>query len=248
MQETRCSEIASCVLHLVSEEKMKHAIIVAGGVGKRMNAELPKQFMQINGKPILMHTIQAFYNYNSSINIIVVLPKNQHEYWAEQIDKHQFTIPHKLAEGGKERFFSVKNALNLINTDGLIAVHDGVRPLISQQTIANCFTSAEKVGSAIPVVPISSSVRYIDGEQSKSVDRTKYVEVQTPQVFKSEWIKKAYNQPFSTHFTDDASVVEECGYKVSLVEGNVENIKITYPKDTLIAEVLLKGISKNSKI
>lgn len=220
----------------------KYVIIVAGGVGSRMESVLPKQFVEINGKPILMHTIQAFYNYCKSIKFIIVLPKNQHEYWEKLKTKHNFDIPHHLAEGGSERFYSVKNGLQFVQTNSLVAIHDGVRPLVNKQTISQCFAIAEKKGSAIPTIPASVSLRRVKNGESKSVNRSEYVEVQTPQVFKKEWIIKAYNQNFTNIFTDDASVVEKYGYPITLVQGNTENIKITYPIDLKIAEILLHNL------
>lgn len=219
----------------------KYAIIVAGGSGKRMQTELPKQFVEIQGKPILMHTIEVFYDFCNTIKIILVLPKKQHKLWEELVKKHHFNIPYTLTDGGKERFYSVKNGLKHIEdtNNNLVAIHDGVRPLVSKETIEKCFSIAENKGTAIPVIPISVSLRKIKQNTSKNLDRSKYVEVQTPQIFRADWIKNAYNQDFDKIFTDDASVLEKCGYTMSLTEGNQENIKITYPKDLKIAEILL---------
>ncbi len=219
--------------------KQKYAIIVAGGSGKRMGSEIPKQFIEVAGKPILMHTIEAFYNTDSTIKFIVVLPEDQHAYWSQLIEKYNFKIDHIIAKGGNERFFSVKNGLSHIKINSLVAVHDGVRPLVSSATINDCFAMAERQGTSIPIVTTTESIRKVNDGESIAVDRSKYFMVQTPQVFTSELIMKAYEQPFSPLFTDDASVVEQNGNKIHLVEGNPENIKITRPMDLKIAEVLL---------
>lgn len=219
----------------------KAAIIVAGGTGERMKSAIPKQFIQLAGKPILMHTLNKFYDFDSEITLILVLPANQMEFWRELCQKHDFNLPHQLVAGGSARFFSVKNALqNLSNQDGLIAVHDGVRPLVSIETIRRCFLQAEESGTAIPVTDMIESVRKITKEANIAVDRSAYKLVQTPQVFRSEIILKSYAQDFNEAFTDDASVVESAGYDISIVEGNRENIKITNAIDLQLAEILLK--------
>ncbi|MDD3319904.1 MAG: 2-C-methyl-D-erythritol 4-phosphate cytidylyltransferase [Paludibacter sp.] len=215
---------------------IKTAIIVAGGKGERMQSEIPKQFIEIQGKPILMHTLEAFYKYDVHLQILLVLPASQIEFWNQLCKKHAFGIEHKIVEGGKYRFNSVKNGLDSVEVPSIIAVHDGVRPLVNNETIARCFTAAETYGAAIPVVDLVDSIRQIDGEESRSVDRTAYKLVQTPQVFRSDILKKAYEQEFSILFTDDASVVEAAGTKVCLVEGNRENIKITTEIDLKMAE------------
>lgn len=217
----------------------RYTIIVAGGKGERMGNDLPKQFIPINGLPILMHTIQAFYDFDPSIRFIVVLPVSQISRWNELCLQHKFSLQHKIAEGGATRFDSVKNGLALIQSEGVIAVHDGVRPLVSNHTLQNCFSMAEAMGSAIPVEPIVESLRKITTDGSISVDRSLYRSVQTPQIFQSEILRKAYNQCYQNKFTDDASVVEALGMKVNLVEGNRENIKITTPPDLKIAAILL---------
>lgn len=219
----------------------KAAIIVAGGTGERMKSAIPKQFIQLAGKPILMHTLNKFYDFDSEITLILVLPANQMEFWRELCQKHDFNLPHQLVAGGSARFFSVKNALqNLSNQNGLIAVHDGVRPLVSIETIRRCFLQAEESGTAIPVTDMIESVRKITKEANIAVDRSAYKLVQTPQVFRSEIILKSYAQDFNEAFTDDASVVESAGYDISIVEGNRENIKITNAIDLQLAEILLK--------
>lgn len=219
----------------------KYAIIVAGGSGKRMQTKLPKQFVEVKEKPILMHTIEVFFHFCKEIQIILVLPKEQQNHWLELVKKHNFNIPHILAEGGSERFYSVKNGLKFVKneSENLVAVHDGVRPLVSKETINNCFSIAKDKGSAIPVMPISVSLRKVEEHTSQSLDRSKYVAVQTPQVFRADWLQSAYNQCFSEKFTDDASVLEKYGYPIHLAEGNQENIKITYQQDLYLAEILL---------
>ena len=219
---------------------IKTAIIVAGGKGERMNAEIPKQFLEIHGKPILMHTLEVFRRYDASMELILVLPSVQIEFWKELCKKHAFDIPHQIVSGGQTRFQSVKNGLKATRSNLLIAVHDGVRPLVSIDTIERCFDEAEKSGAAIPVIDLVESIRQISENESSSVDRSAYKLVQTPQVFESELLKKAYEQEFTPLFTDDASVVEALGTKIQLVEGNRENIKITTEFDLRIAESLIK--------
>jgi 2-C-methyl-D-erythritol 4-phosphate cytidylyltransferase len=219
----------------------KYVIIVAGGKGERMNADLPKQFLSIGNKPILMHTLAAFYAYDPNITIILVLPGSQLSFWKELCESHAFTISHLLTEGGKTRFHSVKNGLSLVAADSLVAIHDGVRPFVSQATIHRCFDAATLNGSAVPVTEPVDSIRYVDENGNKSVNRNDFRLVQTPQVFQSTLLKEAYHQKYITSFTDDASVVEALGNKVQLVEGNGENIKITTPFDLELAEVILKN-------
>ena len=219
--------------------KTKIAIIVAGGKGLRMQADIPKQFIELCGKPVLMYTLEAFHRYNTSIQLIVVLPATQIDFWKFLCKKHYFELNHKIVSGGQTRYQSVKNGLKVINESAMIAVHDGVRPFVSIQTIARCFEDADKYGSAIPVMDLEESIRQVDESGSLSIDRTSYKLVQTPQVFNSEILKKAYEQSFSPLFTDDASVVEALGTKIHLVEGNRENIKITTGFDIVLAESIL---------
>ena len=216
--------------------KPKIAIIVAGGKGERMNADIPKQFLEIKGKPILMHTLEVFHRFDNTMQLILVLPEVQINFWKELCTKHIFWLDHQIAAGGQTRFHSVKNGLEVVNSPALVAVHDGVRPLVSNETIARCFEAAEQFEAAIPVVGLVDSIRQITGESSQSIDRNAYKLVQTPQVFDAELLKKAYEQDFSSLFTDDASVVEALGTKIQLVEGNRENIKITTEFDLKIAE------------
>jgi len=219
--------------------RTKIALIVAGGKGERMNSEIPKQFLEIQGKPILMHTLDVFHRFDQAMQLILVLPEVQFDYWKELCSKHQFNVQHQVVAGGKTRFESVQNGLSVIPSEALVAIHDGVRPLVSFETIERCFNAAQMYGAAIPVFEMVESVRQITENGSKSVDRNAYKLVQTPQIFDAGLLKKAYEQPFSALFTDDASVVEAFGQKVELVEGNRENIKITTSFDLQIAETLL---------
>ena len=214
-------------------------IIVAGGSGKRFGSSTPKQFLNLNGKPVLMHTLEVFFRYNPSIQIILVLPQAHVNTWNYLVEQHKFAVQHTLVLGGVERFNSVKNGL-AVATGNLIAVHDGVRPLAHRKTIENCFAAAQEYGAAVPVTPIVETLRRDNAEVSETVNRDDYKAVQTPQCFQAILLKEAYFQEYSPSFTDDASVVELAGYKVKLVEGNSENIKITNPVDLAIAESLLK--------
>ena len=220
-----------------------YVVIVAGGSGKRMGADIPKQFLGLAGRPVLMHTIERFKSFNESVEIITVLPENQLRYWVDLQKKHSFDIPHTLVKGGSHRFISVKNGLRFVNTPSLVAIHDGVRPFVSIDTIKRCFEAAEKYGNAIPAVAPSDSLRLITGDGSKPLNRIQVRQIQTPQVFNSELIKKAYQQDYNADFTDDATVLEKMGEKINIVEGNRENIKITNPEDLLISSALLPIIS-----
>lgn len=222
---------------------MKYALIVAGGKGLRMGTDLPKQFLPIGGKPVLMHTLEAFYRYSSKIQLILVLPHSQQDYWRELCAKYDFTLPHRVADGGETRFHSVKNGLAVIQEDGLVAVHDGVRPFVSQDVIARCYELAETGKAVVPVVGVVETVRQINENGSVTVDRERYKLVQTPQTFDVGLLKKAYEQSYTSAFTDDASVVEALGVSVCLTEGNRENVKITTPFDLKLAEFLLGSCS-----
>jgi 2-C-methyl-D-erythritol 4-phosphate cytidylyltransferase len=221
----------------------KYALIVAGGTGKRMGAEIPKQFLELAGKPVLMHTIERFYSFDTSIRIIVVLPENQFEYWSGLRRKFSFSVPHSAVKGGHHRFFSVKNGLEMINEECLVAIHDGVRPLVSMETIQRCFDSAERYGNGIPVISPADSLRVVKGEKNMPVNRGNYRFIQTPQVFEINLIRKAYQTKYSSEFTDDATVLERSGHEIRLVEGNRENIKITNPEDLAVANSLLDFLS-----
>ena len=222
----------------------KFAIIVAGGSGTRMGSEIPKQFIRICGKPVLMHTITAFNDFDPEAQIILVLPQSQFAFWDELCSKYSFTLQHQIVEGGETRFNSVKNGLSKISGNGIVFIHDGVRPLVSNETLARCAETAEKCGNAIPVVSVNESLRKTDGNTNCSVDRSCYFSVQTPQTFQSEQILKAFEQDFDPLFTDDASVAEKAGFKIFMVEGNRENIKITTPVDLILAEAILSGKTK----
>lgn len=217
---------------------MDYVIIVAGGKGLRMGGEIPKQFLPVGGLPVLMRTMKRFHEYSPDLQIILVLPKAQQDYWRNLCKSHQFNIPYLLADGGKTRFHSVQNGLALIPDDeqGLVGVHDGVRPFVSVEVISRCYDLARQQQAVIPVVPVIETLRHV-GEGVKP--RDDYRLVQTPQVFDIQLLKAANRQPYQASFTDDASVVEAYGAKVTLVEGNRENIKITTPFDLRIAECLI---------
>ena len=217
----------------------KHVIIVAGGKGLRMGGDIPKQFLPIGGKPVLMRTIEAFYSYDPSIHIILVLPLAQQAYWKHPCEAYHFVLPHDIADGGETRFHSVKNGLALVGGEGLVGVHDGVRPFVSRQVIAGCYDTARQRHAVIPVIDVVETVRHLTGVGSETVPRNNYKLVQPPQVFDVQLLKDAYRQEYTDAFTDDASVVEAMGKEVWLVEGNRENIKLTTPFDLKIAEVLI---------
>lgn len=217
----------------------KHVIIVAGGKGLRMGTDIPKQFLPIGGKPVLMWTIEAFYHYDVDMHLVLVLPENFVNYWKQLCKEYNFTYSHDIALGGETRFHSVKNGLEKIDA-GYVAVHDAARPFASEQLIAACFNDAEKHQASIPVVPMTDSCRMVDEEGvSHLLDRSRLRLVQTPQVFSVELLKKAYETSFMDFFTDDASVVEYAGYTISLVAGETSNIKITNPIDMRIGEWIL---------
>jgi len=215
----------------------KSIIITAGGIGKRMESNIPKQFIDVNGLPILMHTITKFFEYDNSIEIILVLPKEHVDYWYQLVSKFKFAIEHIIVEGGEERFYSIKNGLKKASGD-LIGIHDGVRPFVSLDVIQSVFESTRKFNAVIPVVDLKESIRKVGEVKSVSVDRSAYKIIQTPQCFTANIIKEAYLQDYSKEFTDDASVVERMGTKIHLVKGNDENIKITTPMDLKLASIL----------
>jgi 2-C-methyl-D-erythritol 4-phosphate cytidylyltransferase len=221
---------------------MNAVIIVAGGKGLRMGGDIPKQFLPIGGKPILMHTIDRFLQYDASMEVVLVLPESQQEYWHSLCEQYQFSQPYTLANGGEARFHSVKNGLAKVSPDAtLIGVHDGVRPFVSLDTIRAAYEEAGRSEAVVPVIDVVETVRHIRGEkESETVPRSDYKLVQTPQVFSASLLRKAYHQPYTEFFTDDASVVERFGHPVTLVSGNRENIKITTPFDLTIANALVK--------
>ena len=216
-----------------------YVVIVAGGSGKRMGAEIPKQFLEIAGRPVLMHTIERFKAFDDSIEIITVLPENQLLHWCDLQEKHKFQVSQTLVKGGNHRFFSVRNGLKFVNTPALVAIHDGVRPFVSIDTIRRCFDTAGKLGNAIPAISPTESLRILTDKGSMPVNRFHVKQIQTPQVFNAELLKKAYLQEYSVEFTDDATVLEKTGEKINIIEGNRENIKITNPEDLLISTALL---------
>lgn len=218
---------------------MNTFIITAGGIGTRMGTELPKQFLLVHNKPILIHTLERFYEFDPTAQLIITLPEQWISYWEDLLKLNYCKIPHQVIVGGGERYFSIKNAIDVATGD-LIGVHDGVRPSVSILTIQNCINSAIDNGSGIPFLELKESIRnVVDGKSSAAV-RNDFVLVQTPQIFKSEILRKAYQQSFNNKITDDASLVEQAGYSISLVPGNEENIKVTTPQDLQIVELFLK--------
>jgi 2-C-methyl-D-erythritol 4-phosphate cytidylyltransferase len=220
-----------------------YVVIVAGGTGKRMGGDTPKQFLELAGKPVLMHTIERFRLFSNAIEIVTVLPENQLRSWSELQKRYSFDIPHTLVRGGAHRFLSVKRGLEFVNSPGLVAIHDGVRPLVKTETIKRCFEEAEKYGNAVPVISPSDSLRLLTGNSNEPVGKMDIKQIQTPQVFNISLIKRAYRQDYDNSFTDDATVLEKTGERIHLVEGNRENIKITNPEDLFIAQTLLPFVS-----
>lgn len=221
-----------------------YVIIVAGGKGLRMGGDIPKQFIAVNGKPVLMRTIERFREYSESLHIILVLPKAQQEYWQSLCREYHFTVSHEIADGGETRFHSVQNGLRMIPDDatGVVGVHDGVRPFVSTDVIQRCYDTARTAKAVIPVAPVVETLRHIHADGSgENVLRSNYRLVQTPQTFDIQLLKQANKQPYSESFTDDASVVEGIGQQVTMVDGNRENIKITTPFDLIIAKSLTEG-------
>lgn len=220
---------------------MDYAIIVAGGKGTRMGSDIPKQFLPVNGLPVLMQTIKRFKECGDGLEIILVLPKEQHEYWYELCKKHRFTSAYTVAEGGETRFHSVRSGLAMIPDDaeGIVGVHDGVRPFPSVEVIRNCYETARTAKAVVPVIPVVETLIHVDGQgNSETVPRDSYRLVQTPQAFDIQLLKRAYKQPYQDSFTDDASVVDSIGQEITLIDGNRENIKITTPFDLRMARIL----------
>lgn len=221
---------------------MDYVIIVAGGKGLRMGTDIPKQFLELCGKPVLMHTIQRFADYDPTMRIILVLPHEQQEYWHRLCEKYSFDVPHTIVDGGDTRFQSSKNGIMAIPadiTEGVVGIHDGVRPFVSSEVIERCYETAREEYAAIPVVPVVETLRFVDRHGGgKNVLRDDYRVVQTPQAFDISLLRQAYSQAYSDSFTDDASVVESLGCDVQMVEGNRENIKITTKFDLKIAQLL----------
>lgn len=219
----------------------KIAIIVAGGSGTRMGSQIPKQFLLLDGYPVLMRTIRTFHSYDPEIRIITVLPADQAKYWQTLCSKFRFTISHDIVPGGKTRHYSVRNAMEEVKAGAIVAVHDGVRPLVSVALIQTCFDTAEILGNAIPVIDIPESIRRVEGESNTSADRTAFRLVQTPQVFRSELLIDAFGQSYDPSFTDEANLVEASGISIHLVNGQRENIKITTTLDMRIASAILES-------
>ena len=220
---------------------MDYVIIVAGGKGLRMGSDIPKQFLPIGGKPVLMRTLERFRAYDEALQIILVLPEAQQDYWRGLCEQYHFEVEYQLANGGQTRFHSVQNGLALVPDDaeGVVGVHDGVRPFPSIEVIRNCYETAREKKAVIPVIPVVETVRHLEGEQSVTVPRGDYRLVQTPQTFDIQLLKAANRQPYNDGFTDDASVVESYGHEITLVEGNRENIKITTPYDIIVAAAII---------
>ena len=222
----------------------EYALIVAGGKGTRIKSATPKQFLEIGGLPILMHTINAFVNYSSAVSIILVLPSDDFSTWNSLVDKYKFQIPVHLQQGGDSRFQSVRNGLECIEGPGLVAIHDGVRPLVSQDIIGASFRLAAVHKSAVAAVRLKESIRMTDQDTTVAVDRSRFRLIQTPQTFDIDLIKQSYTIREEPNLTDDASVAERVGHKISLFEGSYENIKVTTQEDLVIAEALLQEKQK----
>lgn len=223
----------------------RYALIVAGGIGKRMGSDIPKQFMLLDKRPILMHTIERFATLPVPPRIVVVLPSEQIRQWEKLCQEYGFSTKHRIVSGGATRFESVNNGLQLVPSDSsLVAIHDGVRPFIPHSLIERCYQLAEQKGTAVPVIHPIESVRLLSGKTSRQFPRNQTFLVQTPQVFKAKLIKRSYRIPFSDEFTDDASVAENAGIPITLTEGTRENIKITTPFDLIIANQLIEQYRK----
>lgn len=218
---------------------MKRAVvIVAGGTGRRMGGEIPKQYLKLEGKPVIIHTLEQFKRFDPDMDVVLVLAQKHRKFWETMASAHSDMSPIKLATGGVSRFHSVRNGIQEIEDDVVVGIHDAVRPFVSMETLERCYSTAHKTGSAIPVIDMDESVRMIKGDQSSvHMDRSALKRVQTPQVFRAEMIREAYNHTEDHTFTDDASVFESHFGKVTLVEGNRQNIKITTPTDLLLASL-----------
>ncbi|MEJ5995335.1 2-C-methyl-D-erythritol 4-phosphate cytidylyltransferase [Pedobacter sp. Du54] len=217
-----------------------YAIIVGGGSGKRMQQVIAKQFLLLKNKPIMMHTLSAFSNSTFKPALIVVLPQDLHAQWQELCHTYNFNIPHLLVRGGEERFHSVRNGLMAIKGDGIVAIHDAVRPLVSEALIERGYEAAANYGNAIACIKASDSIRKVKNEKSKILNREEIVLIQTPQTFEIGQLRKGYQQHYKPKFTDDASVVEKAGFQINLIEGERNNLKITYPEDLELASFLIR--------
>jgi 2-C-methyl-D-erythritol 4-phosphate cytidylyltransferase len=235
----RCIKInMAAIYHSSSIET--YAIIVAGGSGTRMQSIVPKQFLLLNGLPVLMHTLLAFHHTPSMPKLIVVLPEAFHQHWQELCTDHHFTVDHQLISGGSTRFHSVKNGLSLVPQDALVAVHDAVRPLVSAEVIERAYKQAMSQSAVVVAVKSRDSVRQVKEAYNQSLLRDEIYLVQTPQTFKADLLKQSYENPYQESFTDDASVAEHAGFTIHIAEGSYQNFKITFPEDIAIAELLLK--------
>ncbi|MEI8136090.1 MAG: 2-C-methyl-D-erythritol 4-phosphate cytidylyltransferase [Bacteroidota bacterium] len=218
-------------------------IIVAGGTGSRMQSNTPKQFIEVNGAPIIIRTIKAFLGYNPSIQIIISVHKDFKTYLEELLIKHNL-INNKIVItlGGDTRFQSVKNGLELVtNQNAIVGIHDAARPFVSIQTIKKCFETAKEKGNATPCILVTDTIRKVNGDFNESADRMQFRIIQTPQCFLASKIKHAFKQEYKLIFTDDSTVLEHSGEKINLVEGNIENIKITNQVDLAIAKTILSN-------
>jgi 2-C-methyl-D-erythritol 4-phosphate cytidylyltransferase len=219
----------------------EHIIIVAGGTGKRIKGNIPKQFIEVNGKPLIIYTIAKFFTYNPEIQMCIVVHKDYLQHMNDLLKKYFPDKNIKTTIGGDVRFQSVKNGLSLIeNSNSVVGIHDAARPMVSVDTIKRCYETAAQKGNAIPVVDVNESIRVIENNSNKAVNRSNYKVIQTPQCFNTVLIKKAFEQDYSNLFTDDASVLERMGEKIILVDGNTENIKITHDTDLILAQHFLK--------
>ena len=221
----------------------KYAVIVAAGSGMRMGAPLPKQFLEIAGRPILMHTLQRFRAYDEAIRLVVVLHADYVQLWQSLCEKHHFTLPHAVVIGGSERFFSVRQAIQSLTDeeDAIVGIHDAVRPMVSIDTLERCYSVAAQRGSAVPAIVVNDSMRLVDALGNRSIDRSSLRIIQTPQCFGLKLLRRAFLQDYRSEFTDDATVVEALGERIELVEGNRENIKITTPEDLKWLTLLTAG-------
>ena len=219
-------------------------IITAGGIGKRMGGDLPKQFIPLSGKPILLRTLECFYQIDANFELIVTLPCEWHEYWQNLVREFDSSIPHTLVPGGEERFYSIKNALESCSGD-FILVHDGVRPFVAKETVLACLDALNTCEAVIPVLAIKESVRELHGSTSRAVDRTNFLLVQTPQCFSTDVLRNAYQLNYHSGITDDATLVESLGIDIQLIQGNEDNMKITTQKDLIIAEAILASQNKD---
>jgi 2-C-methyl-D-erythritol 4-phosphate cytidylyltransferase len=219
----------------------RYAVIVAAGSGMRMGAPIPKQFLEVGGRPILMHTLNRFVAFDASIRLVVVLHPDYIEFWRSLCEKHDYSVPHSIVSGGSERFFSVQNAIqSLLDTEeAIVGIHDAVRPMVSVATLERCYATAQETGSAVPCISVNDSMRIVDADGNRSINRSSLRIIQTPQCFRLNLLRRSFTQEYNTAFTDDASVVEALGESIELVEGNRENIKVTTPEDMHWLNLLL---------